>query len=359
MASTYNEQPSNDITDFLAMCKKETNIDVLLYPSYSKFKWHHKDKVFNIEMKEDNKVKKTNEGITTLARLFIRNESLQNIKDFIYDAMNYVTLAEDTEKVRLFVNKCSQYGSFWDEFSSINVQTLDNIFIDKKVKENLISYIDKFVASGEKYERFGKIYKMNLLFSGIAGSGKTSLCKALAKNYGYSIYIMNFNKNMTDEFIIQLASDVKDKSIVLYEDIDAYFIDRTAKDVNVSFSCLINILDGTLSKGAGTINIITTNHPEKLDAAMLRSGRIDKIIKFDYPKKEEIRQAFNALIGTDQFEEFYENIKHRNINMSAIIDYFFKHPTDYLDKDNIKEFICQLQVVKSITREENTDKIYT
>jgi chaperone BCS1 len=196
------------------------------------------------------------------------------------------------------------------------------------------------------------------LLTGIPGSGKTSLCKALAKKYGYSIYIMNFNKSMTDSYLIDLTSDVKDNSIILYEDIDAYFTERKSQDINVSFSCLINILDGTLSKGSGNINIITTNYPDRLDSALLRPGRIDKIINFDYPKKDEIKEAFNSLIGTDEnFEKFYAHIKNMQVSMATIIDYLFRNPDNYLE--NIKELITQVNYIHQFTKEETSSKLYS
>lgn len=172
---------------------------------------------------------------------------------------------------------------------------------------------------------------------------------------------MNFNKNMTDDYMIQLVSDVKDNSIILYEDIDCFFAERNSKDVNVTFSSLINILDGTLSKGCGIINIITSNHPEKLDSALLRPGRIDKIYNFTYPRKEEIKEAYDTLIGgsMDDFELFYAYIKYKSYNMSTIIDYLFRYPETYLDKENIQEFVSQHNFIQNITKEENSNKLYS
>ena len=92
--------------------------------------------------------------------------------------------------------------------------------------------------------------------------------------------MLNFTKNLTDDTLIGLFGDINNDSILLLEDIDAYFIDRKAQDVNVSFSVLINCLDGVLSKGEGLIIFITANNPDRLDPALLRPGRIDKIIKF-------------------------------------------------------------------------------
>jgi len=48
----------------------------------------------------------------------------------------------------------------------------------------------------------------------------------------------------------------------------------------LTLSHLLNIIDGILET-PGRILIITTNHPEKLDEALIRPGRIDMTVKFD------------------------------------------------------------------------------
>lgn len=358
MAEVHDTYDNTHITNFMVSYKKKNKHKSLIYPSFDTFTWHHKDNTFQIKFLREGDVKSCHDGLEYFMRLIIYHEDLQIIKELLEQAFSYVSNVNDEGQVKLYVSKCSQYCALWETYNSVNVQTLDNIFIDKKLKDSIISYINKFINSKEKYDKFGRNYKTNLLLTGIPGSGKTSLCKALAKQYDYSIYIMNFNKSMTDSHFIDLMSEVKDNCIILYEDIDVYFTERTANDINISFSCLINVLDGTLSKGSGIINVITTNFPEKLDAAILRPGRIDKIIHFDYPKKEEIKDAFTALISEDDnFESFYAHIKHLKLSMASIIDYLFRYQDNYLD--NIQELISQVRFVQTYTKEETSSKMYS
>lgn len=368
LGERYHSQPSNespgdlqttkDIKHFIVSYNRQSKNKYNIYPSYDTFYWHYNDDIFKIQFFEEGKVLSSPDGLEYFMRLYIFHEDLKKIEDLLKDAFNFIAKVDEKDKVQFYVSKCNPYCASWDSFNIVNVQTIDNIFIDKKLKCNIVEYIDNFIASKEKYNKFGRTHKTNLLLTGVPGSGKTSLCKALAKKYGYSIYIMNFTKNMTDAYLIELTSDVKDNSIILYEDIDSYFSERTANDVNISFSCLINILDGTLSKGSGIINIITTNFPNKLDSAMLRPGRIDKIINFDYPKKEEIKDAFISLIGSDNnFKQFYGLIKNCKVNMATIIDYLFRYPDNYLE--NIDELVTQYNFIQQFTKEESSSKLYS
>ena len=54
-----------------------------------------------------------------------------------------------------------------------------------------------------------------------------------------------------------------------------------SKSDRLDLAGLLNVLDGVVDC-PNRILIMTTNHPEKLDAALIRPGRIDKILKLDY-----------------------------------------------------------------------------
>ena len=73
---------------------------------------------------------------------------------------------------------------------------------------------------------------------------------------------------------------------------------------------------------------MTTNHIEHLDPALIRPGRVDHIMTFDYTTKEQIMDMA-ALWGGKAIpqEEFYTKVKALNIKITASLlqQYFLKY----------------------------------
>jgi ATP-dependent 26S proteasome regulatory subunit len=85
---------------------------------------------------------------------------------------------------------------------------------------------------------------------------------------------------------MDLFSKVPPRSIILMEDIDCVMPKRgDAINRNVSLTAVLNVLDGICSSH-GCVVIMTTNHKENLDPAVLRNGRVDVDIEF-LPSTEE------------------------------------------------------------------------
>jgi chaperone BCS1 len=63
-------------------------------------------------------------------------------------------------------------------------------------------------------------------------------------------------------------------------------------------SGLLNAIDGVASQ-EGRVLVMTTNHPEKLDDALVRPGRIDMKIKFTLANKQQTRELFMRMYCED------------------------------------------------------------
>lgn len=64
-----------------------------------------------------------------------------------------------------------------------------------------------------------------------------------------------------------------------------------ASGTGISLSGLLNAIDGVAS-AEGRVLIMTTNHAEKLDAALVRPGRVDRKVEFQLAAKDQIRELF-------------------------------------------------------------------
>jgi chaperone BCS1 len=335
----------------------ETDESFTLIPSFGEFQWTHKGGVFDIVFSEEGKpVPDPNGGITYFHRLVIKHADVNLLREFVSDALE--TVKNDHEK-KVMIYRGHSKG-FWESHFSIYAQKIDNVYLPAKIKESLITRIDSFMADKERYIDAGRSHKIGFLLTGIPGSGKTSLIKAIALKYKRPIYTLNFSKTFSDEGIISLMSEIKDNSILVIEDIDSYFQHRKALDINIGFSCLLNMLDGTFNKGCGLIVFLTANNPQNLDPALIRPGRIDKIFKFDYPLKADVNMLFKDMVpgATDeQFANFWKQITRDNmkIPMCAIIDFLFRHQAEYIN--HIDELITQNQLLKSIENDK-TDILY-
>ena len=65
----------------------------------------------------------------------------------------------------------------------------------------------------------------------------------------------------------------------------------------ISLSALLNIIDGVAAT-EGRILIMTTNHLDKLDNALIRPGRVDLVVKFDLANAQMIASIFRSIFAT-------------------------------------------------------------
>lgn len=137
------------------------------------------------------------------------------------------------------------------------------------------------------------------------GTGKTSLSLALAGYFRLELYLCHLPSIREDKNLEALFSSLPPRCIVLLEDIDAVGTSRKGKfdggpggeeegdnsdsddsddsdspsydRSRVTLSGLLNVLDGVSSQ-EGRIVLMTSNMAHSLDKALVRPGRIDKMI---------------------------------------------------------------------------------
>ena len=96
---------------------------------------------------------------------------------------------------------------------------MENIFLEKSTKEDIIGIIDKFIKNKSFYKKTGTSYKLGFIFHGEPGLGKTSICYAIANHYKRNIYSIVMSE-ITPETMRQAFALIPEYSVVLFDDID-------------------------------------------------------------------------------------------------------------------------------------------
>jgi mitochondrial chaperone BCS1 len=208
------------------------------------------------------------------------------------------------------------YNDGWDYLEGYSPRLLDSVVLEPGEKEYLLQDVAQFRKSKQRYERLGVPYHRGYLLYGPPGTGKTSLVSAVAAYFGLSIYTVNL-ADFNDRSLMTAVNNVPRNSVLLFEDIDCMkgSQSRAAADSSngqsgtatpsakenvstqsgITLSGLLNVLDG-FHAPTGVLFVMTTNHVEKLDQALLRPGRIDYKLYLgkasDHQKVELYRRFF-------------------------------------------------------------------
>ncbi|KAF3671000.1 hypothetical protein T459_24730 [Capsicum annuum] len=191
--------------------------------------------------------------------------------------------------------------------------TLDTLAIDEEVKAALVDDLASFVKGKEYYSRIGKAWKRGYLLYGPPGTGKSSLIAAMANHLNYDVYDLDLTEVRSNSSLRSLLLGMSGRSILVIEDIDCSINienrekveEKENKHNRVTLSGILNFLDGIWSCcGEERIIVVTTNHIDKLDAALLRPGRMDMHIHMSYCRLSAFKQLVFNYLGIRQHELF-------------------------------------------------------
>jgi len=223
------------------------------------------------------------------------------------------------------------YNDGWDYVEGYAPRLLESVVLEAGEKEHMLRDIEQFQRSKHRYQRLGVPYHRGYLLYGPPGTGKTSLVSALAAHFRLPIYAVNLSE-FSDRSLMTAVNQVPANSVLLFEDIDCMRGSQTraepdavdekgtapmskkdnqATQNGVTLSGLLNVLDG-FHAPTGVLFVMTTNHVEKLDPALLRPGRIDYKLYLgkasDRQKAELFRRFFPEASERDA-REFVETAR--------------------------------------------------
>lgn len=297
-------------------------------------------------MQTFNKRKSTNDEyqyfIYELQVLSKRN----NIKDviaFIEEVIMEYDEDQVSQKLRInMLNSFSPVGILYREAEFNTTKSFDNMFFEQK--EMLKSRLDFFHTKGtERFQRLGIPHTLGMLFHGEPGTGKTSAIKAIARYTNRHIIIIPVKKIRNVDQLQKIFLDERinfakipmHKRLYVFEEIDctswknivlsrqfrekesvvetgtadeiaealkSVLVESSSKGCKDKKSTIVESCDLTLADILETLDgmlempgrfiIMTSNHPERLDPALLRPGRIDLQICFKKMTRENVKDMY-------------------------------------------------------------------
>jgi chaperone BCS1 len=127
----------------------------------------------------------------------------------------------------------------------------------------------------------------------------------------------------------------------VFEDVDAIFgkdREKLIPDSPLTFSGLLNSIDG-IGKADGHIFILTTNHRDRLNPALIRNGRADVHIQFCFATDEQISGMFHRFYpfgGAKLGQRFVKDLRtalcDREVSPAALQHFFIHHRKSTADR---------------------------
>lgn len=128
--------------------------------------------------------------------------------------------------------------------------------------------------------------KRGVLLAGPYGTGKSLLARAVAKvgtEHGWTfIYIKDASQLPS---AIQFAQ-LYQPAVIFAEDVDRHVTGERTEGMDQ----ILNTLDGIDTKTAELMVVLTTNHLDQINRAMLRPGRLDVILNITAPDAEAVQR---------------------------------------------------------------------
>lgn len=158
----------------------------------------------------------------------------------------------------------------------------------------------------ERYAEYGLTIPNGMLLYGPPGCGKTFFAERMAEEIGFNFYqlkpsdIQSKYVNESQEKIKNIFDEARENapSIIFIDELDAVAPNRDNSNVNHMNTSAVNEFLAQMNNcGDDGIFIIgATNRPNSIDPAILRAGRLDKVIYLPPPDLEARELMFKLYL---------------------------------------------------------------
>lgn len=199
-------------------------------------------------------------------------------------------------------SKCVDYYH-WDTCTdwignTIRGRAITSLFHRPDIIHDLFADVRTFLGAKQMYEDLGIPYRRGYLLAGPPGTGKSSLILAVACNFGLPVYSVPLRGvEINGERLALLLASCRRPSLIALEDIDCLKVatSRESKtEDGLTIADLLNAIDG-IGASEDRVLFMTANHPETLDFALTRAGRIDRKFVVDYARDEELKCFYERM----------------------------------------------------------------
>ncbi|TPD99639.1 ATP-binding protein [Metamycoplasma equirhinis] len=210
-----------------------------------------------------------------------------------------------------------------------------NTFVPQ-INENDLTFVRKIEVSGDplplpeeiKSDIIGIVNAVEheigvnkFLFQGAPGTGKTETVKHIARILDRELFIVDFaflidsKLGQTGKNIAQLFDEINnllipEKSLILFDEIDALALDRTdSKDLREMGRATTSVLKGLEGLNDKMLLIATTNLYKHFDKALVR--RFDSVIDFNRYSREDLIDISEVILNyyLSKFKNVARNIR--------------------------------------------------